>query len=399
MSFLELPPEIRTEIYSLLLHPSANRKDLGEGYSVYNYRESLVLYRVNRQIYHEARKIFRSLNIFVMIETPWKDAKHHVAVDGHVYLVCAGSRANAFKDYILSASIGAPQHHFYPDMDRFIILLEDLDKFCTSWFYSNLSMPVLNNHLSLDLVLRDPFTPDDEEKIVPKAIQRRLLQPFGKIKGLQNMTLTGDPKPYDSVEKELRAEMTVPLDSPEECLRRATRLKDLGNVELQAGRIDEALELYRQSFFAMHIIVNGRNRQVHGDQYFDKELTEEPFRGKSGSTERTHLRIRLVANTILAYLKLKDYDMAIHTGMRSIKILRFSIGVNEDEGASDPTQEAFLSFFAAVEMGKIYYRTALAYKELDDKYEARKLLKVAVLYLPNDRTVRAEMQACALRLG
>lgn len=398
MPFLELPPEIRTEIYSLILHPSANHRDLGDGYSTYNYREALVLFRVNRQVYYESRKVFRNLNTFVLIETPWKDAKHHVAVDGHVYIVSAGARADTFKDHTLGVAIGAPLHHLLPDFDRFVILLEDLEKFCKSWFYSNLSMPFLNHHLGLTLTLRDPYTPDDEEKIVPKAVQRRLLLPFGQIKGLKSLKITGSPKPYESVEKDLRSVMAIPLDSPEKCLRDATKFKDEGNVALNAGRIDEALESYRQAWLAMHIIVSGKNRHVHGDHYFDTELTEEPFVGKNGSTERTLLRIRLVANTVLAYLKLKDWDSAIHTGLRTIRILRFSIGVNEDEGASEPQQEAFTSFFAANEMGKIYYRTALAYKELDDKFEARRLLKVAVIYLPNDRRIHEAIQDCTLRI-
>ncbi|KAF1344465.1 hypothetical protein BDV97DRAFT_361722 [Delphinella strobiligena] len=398
MPFLSLPPEVRDEIYSHFFRPSAIRRDDGAGGFIYNYREALVLFRVNRQVHHESRRIFRKLNTFILIETPWKDAKQHVAQDGHVYLITAGARADDFTDHTLQVSIRAPQHHLYPDLDRFVIHLDDLDKFCTSWFYSNISMPFLNNHLSLELILRDPYTPDHEEKRVPKAVQQHLLMPFGRVKGLQSLAVKGDPKPYTSVEKDMRAEMDTPLDSPEKCLRDATRLKDEGNVELQAGRYKEALELYRQAWLAMHIIVNGKSRHVHGDHYFDKELTEEPFSGKNGSTERTTLRIRLVANTILAYLKLEDYDMAIHTGLRTIKIIRFSIGVPEEEGAGDPSQEAFTSFFAAAEMGKIYYRTALAYKALDDKYEARKLLKVAVLYLPNDPNIHREIQACALRI-
>ena len=53
----------------------------------------------------------------------------------------------------------------------------------------------------------------------------------------------------------------------------------------------------------------------------------------------------------------------------------------------------------ANEMGKIYYRTALAHKAKDDKSEARRLLKVAQVYLPRDQNVAREVAACALRLG
>ncbi|KAL1305810.1 hypothetical protein AAFC00_003972 [Neodothiora populina] len=403
---LQLPAELRTEIYSLLFAPWNNRREISEDDATYNYREALALFRVNRQIYLESRKVFQRLNSFVLIETPWTDAKHHVAVDGHVYLLCAGAQADNFKDHTMHVTIQAPQHHLRPAMDRFVIVLDDLDKFCTSWYYSHLSMPGLNQHLSLHLYLRDPYAAvapaetGNEEKLISPALQRRLLAPFGKIKGLLSLTVDGDPKPLASVEADMRAVMAIPLDSPESCLLKSTKLKDEGNVALQTGHYTEALELYRQAWHAIHIIVSGKQRHVHGDNYFDRELTDpnSPFVGRSGSTERTLLRIRLVANSVLAYLKLNDLDMAVHTGMRTIRILRFSIGVDENEGANDPAQEAFTSFFAAAEMGKIYYRTALAYKGLDDKYEARRLLKVAVLYLPNDQNVHREIRECALRI-
>lgn len=399
MQFLELPPEIRTQIYAHILSPATNRLDLGEGYTSYNFKEALQVLRVNRQVYYESRKVFHDLNTFVRIATPWRDAKHHVSVEGYVYIMVAGAAANKFQQHSLSVTIDAPRHSLTHELDKFVVHLEDLEGFCRSWFYSNVSMPFLNAHLTLALNLRDPFTPQDEEKHVPKARQRRLLLPFGQVKGLQRVVVSGDPEPYESVIKEMRAEMAVPLDSPEKCLVESTRLKDEGNVHLKAERPLEALESYRKAWLAMHIIVKGKIRHVHGDQYFERGLEEAPFEGQHGGTVRVVLRIRLVANTILAYLKLKDYDMAIHTGMRTIKIMRSSIGLAEDEAASDATQEALTRFAASAEMGKIYYRTALAWKELDDKSEARKLLRVAVVYLPNDQIVRRELAACALRLG
>lgn len=399
MNLLELPPEIRTQIYAHILSPAANRRELGEGYTSYNFAEALRIFHVNRQIYYESRKVFHDLNTFVRIATPWRDAKHHVSVEGYVYIMVAGAAANKFNQHSLSMTIDAPRHSLSHELDRFVVHLEDLEGFCKSWFYSNLSMPFLNAHLTLALHLRDPFTSEIGEKHVPKARQRRLFMPFGQVKGLQRIVISGDPEPYESVVKEMRAEMAIPLDSPEKCLEAATRLKDEGNVHLQAGRYTEALETYRRAWLAMHVIIKGKVRHVHGDQYFDRKLDQAPFEGQDGGTVRVVLRIRLVANTVLAYLKLEDYDMAIHTGMRTIKVMRSSIGLNEDEPASDPTQEALTQFAASAEMGKIYYRTALAWKAMDDKYEARKLLKVAVVYLPNDRIVQKEMADCALRLG
>jgi len=321
-----------------------------------------------------------------------------VCEEGNVSLITKDVWADKFDSHTLHVKIAAQAYHRHYEFDRFVFLVEDLDKFCTSWFYSNLSNPYLNSHLNLTLTLRDPFTPADAEKKIPQALQQRLLLPFGKIKELRSLEISGSPKPLPSIEQEMRATMAIPLASPSQCLIDATSLKDQGNTELKSNRPTAALELYRQAWHAIHIIVDGRHRVVHGDPFFDCELTTPPFSGKNGSAERTILRIRLVANTVLAYLMLKDHDTAKFIGLRTIKILRYSIGVDEDEGADDAAREAFTSFFAAGEMGKIYYRTALACKELDDKAEARRLLKVAVLYLPNDPAVQRELAACALRI-
>lgn len=80
-------------------------------------------------------------------------------------------------------------------------------------------------------------------------------------------------------------------------------------------------------------------------------------------------------------------------------MLRQAIGMRENEDAARAEDEAVLDFVAANEMGKIYYRTALACKAMDNKSAARKLLRVAHIYLPHDKNVAAEIAACALRLG
>ncbi|EPS45700.1 hypothetical protein H072_313 [Dactylellina haptotyla CBS 200.50] len=409
-NFLDLPPELRNQIYSYLLSPFSNRRHLGDSFYAYDYSPSLVLYRLNRQIYLESRKIFHSLNTFVRISTHWEQAKHHVALEGQVSILLSSPEANKFPLDTLSVTIDT----FYPNSEfetvayyHFIILFEtgDLARFCRSWYYSSLNMPYLNSHLSLDLALHDPYTstspfPMTGEPHIPKLKQSQLLEPFKQVKQLRGFQVSGNVTAYPSLVKSLNTEMKKSLDPPEKCLERATELKDLGNAALTSGKYKEAIEYYNKAFFAVHVIIDGKNRRVYGDAWFDATITEEgPFKGQHAGTARIIIRVRLVANTILAYLKLNNYDMAIHTGMRTIKIMRTSIGLDEDEGATDPNLEAMVGFVASGEMGKIYYRTGMAYKAIDEKSDARKLLKVAAVYLPNDKTVKQDLASVALRLS
>ncbi|KAF3904862.1 hypothetical protein ABW20_dc0106347 [Dactylellina cionopaga] len=408
-NFFDLPAELRNQIYTYLLAPYSNRRYLGDHYYEYDFSDSLVLYRLNRQIYLESRKIFHSLNTFVRVSTPWEQAKHHIALDGPVSILFASPEADSFTQHTLSITIEA----FYPNpendlpLHHFIILLEtgDLYRFCRSWFYSSVNMPHLNEHLTLTLSLYDPYTsaspfPITGEPHLSKEKQRRLLDPFHQIHQLHGFKVTGDCPVYPSLLKALESALRTPLDPPEKCLERATELKDLGNTALTAGKYKEAISYYNDAFLAIHIMIEGKDRRVYGDAWFDKTITAPgQFENQHAGTARMVIRVRLVANTVLAFLKLKDFDMATHTGMRTIKIIRTSIGLDEDEGATDPALEAMAGFVASPELGKIYFRTAMAYKESDDKLEARKLLKVAALYLPHDKTVRQELAAVALRLG
>ncbi|KAF2163293.1 hypothetical protein M409DRAFT_26334 [Zasmidium cellare ATCC 36951] len=399
LNLLTLPPEIREEIYRLILHPNANRRYHEDEYTSYDFKPALVLFRINRQIYLESRKVFRELNTFVRIETPWAETQQHVQLEGHVPIVVNKDRAYNFEGHTMNVLIDAPHHMSLElNIQRFIILLDDLEKFTRMWHYADLTYPGLNEHLRLELQLRDPYAPDWEEKRMTKALQRRLLLPFGDVKNVNETVVGGDIKPYQAIEKELRELQSKPHLSPEHCLRESTRLKLEGNAELKEGRYREALELYNQAWHAIHVVIKGRKRHIHGDAFFGRELREEPFVGKNGQAERLLLRVQLVANTCLAYLKLEEWDQCRFWGHRSISMLREAMGA-DDRMTIIPEEEAVLGFPAADQMGKIYYRTAVACKMLEDESEARKLLRVAAVYLPRDENIRREIAATALRLG
>ncbi|WPH03023.1 Hypothetical protein R9X50_00589700 [Acrodontium crateriforme] len=398
--FLALPPEIREQIYRIILHPSANRVTLPDEYTHYDFRQALTVLLINRQIHHEALKIFRELNCFVRIETPWPEAQTHVATQGHVPMVAVGEKASRFTNHSLCVRIDAPEVPMLSgDEQAFLVLSGDLDKFCQMWFYSNLSHPGLNPQLRLTLWLRDPFANSGEyEARMTEARQKELLFPFGRVKDLRSVLIAGELKPSPAIKDEMARLQAIPTPSAEHCLAEATRLKLEGNTALARNEYAATLEYYRQAWLAMHVVIKGRLRYIHADAFFGRELREAPYTGKLGQAERLILRVQLVANTCAVYLKMKEWEECVFWGMRTINMLREAMGADERQEIS-PEDEAVLGFPAADQMGKIYYRTAVAQKELDDKAEARRLLRVAAVYLPRDESVRKEIAACALRLG
>jgi hypothetical protein len=78
VSLFSLPLELREQIYSLYFKPSDrlhHSQSLNEqGFFGGVYRFDFDLWRVNRQIYNEAKAVWKRENIFVKIATPWPSA-------------------------------------------------------------------------------------------------------------------------------------------------------------------------------------------------------------------------------------------------------------------------------------------------------------------------------------
>ena len=53
--------------------------------------------------------IFRTLNVFMRVETPWSEAEQHVNVVGHVPILMQGARASRFRGHTMQVTIETPE--------------------------------------------------------------------------------------------------------------------------------------------------------------------------------------------------------------------------------------------------------------------------------------------------
>ncbi|KAF2465282.1 uncharacterized protein BDR25DRAFT_396286 [Lindgomyces ingoldianus] len=386
--FLQLPLELREEIYSYYFDP-ASRLSPGELGGV-QYKFEFSLYRVSKQVYTEAQTVFRRRNVFVRIETPWSEAVKHIAHDNFVPIVAAANR-DLFRYHHGLISINAPA---LDDLHAIIILVDDLHLFAQVWYYSALNWPNLNEHLRVTFVLQDPYYSADP-KPIPIVLQKRLLLPFENVKGLYEVEVQG----YDEgVKLELERRMAIPYDSVQACCERSTAFMESGDRAMAEGRPDQALQLYVKALHAIHIIVDGRTRRVLADNFFHSAIESGRYSGQTGITVRIILRIKLVSRTINAYLKRQQWEEAAFWGLRSIKIMR---------EAMDTEFEDFLAqFVGAFDVGLIYLRTAVAFRKMEDskseelkQYKdedvasSRELFPIAIKYLqgPHQRLIRKEL--------
>ena len=413
LGFFNYPPEIREQVYKILLRSANHRYESAIQSLGPYYRFDLAILRVNKLIHHEATKIFHD-NLFVKISTPWPEAIAHVNSEGKVAVVAMGERAKHFRNYHLRTHINTPDltpwsahpHESY----SMVTCIQELEAFTRIWYYSNLNnMRQLNPHLTLLLKVQNPHLPNEK---LPKAIQERLLLPFGQVKDLHSMQVEFFPDTSSDDSSEVKLKETVvksqaiPAPTPEECIGSALAYKTAGNKRMEVKDYEGALEEYFKAFAAIHVIVNGRDREIHCDAYYGQELQSGPYQHQYGHYIRMMLRVQLVANAVLAYIKLQRWDDAYFWGRRSIVMFRTSMtGVDDigGEGWEEWVQESHsMSFGAKNEMGKLFYRTALAARNdpqnvEKDEDEIDALIMAAGKYLPDDKIVRAEVEAMNLR--
>ena len=399
--FLDYPAEIREQIYSDILSTTSSKVESVDPDEPAHYEYQLAILLTCHQIYREAKKVFQD-NVFVKITTPWPEAIDHIRSEGKVPSVMTGEQAEIFRGFHLWVFIDSPAHSWPNCQERYsmLIALEDLEPFNRFWHFSNLNHYGLNRNLRLKLTIQDPHVPDRK---IPKTLQTRLLLPFGMIKDIDSFSVHGS-KLLPSVDEALHKERAIPDPTPEQCLEKGFALKDAGNALLKLGLHREALQKYIDSFDAIHIHVSGRVRTVHCDGFYIRDLVSGTYKGQRGDYARMILRVQLVANTVLAYLKLEDFVEAHFWGKRSILLFRLSVTGQESDEIGGDGQDWLIQtwpvrFPAHDAMGKIFYRTALASRALGEVVEMKTLIKAAAVYLPHDEIVQKELRALEEKQG
>jgi hypothetical protein len=200
---------------------------------------------------------------------------------------------------------------------------------------------MLNDRLSTSFDLVSPET--------PLPLQRRLLLPFTQIKGLYNMDLTNYSP---TVATELRKGMSTPLPTLQQSVESAADFLEKGDVALASHDPKLALDLYTQSFRAIHILIAPRSRRILADIFFHATIPAGRFAHQTGSTVRVVLRLKLVSRFILTHLHLKEPREAAFWGLRSIRIMRESMDVEYEDFLSE--------FVGGEDVRMIYVRAGIA---------------------------------------
>jgi len=253
--------------------------------------------------------------------------------------VCAQKQAAQFQGEHALVTITAPTDEEPPD-HAMVVLLDDLPLFTQNWHYSELRYPDLKHQLKATFTLRAP---------AHKALQEKILLPFGQVKGLHSIDAPGFSA---QVKQELQRRMATPAPTLRECCDAATQLLAQGDGALAAGNPTAALDTYARAFKAIHILIEGRTRRILVDTFFHSTIPDGPYAGQTGITVRVTLRLRLVARTMAAHLALGAWADAAFWGTRSIRSIQDAMGTDVEDLLS--------AFLGDADTGLIYVRTAVA---------------------------------------
>lgn len=359
---LTLPPEIREQIYSILLRSANNRIEPPKSPSPDRQKEEVLeedkegtgpvykfdlrVLRLCRLVYTEAKKIFDN-NIFVKVTTGWEKAISHVNVDGNVGLILRDESdrtrrpASDFTIFHLRVLVESPDFPYVGaytnETFSLVTCLEDVELYARIWQFSNLSSGrALNPHLTLRLDLKNPR---NSNVPLPRRLQEKLLLPFGKVKDLPDTSFDFHGSPFfpsgvvdPTVCAAVEAEQAIPTPTPSQCLEDCNRLLQSGKTLYNERKYEQALTTFLKSFEHIHIFNRGREREVHCDAYYSLDIPDREFKGQSGQHVRMRLRVELVASVMRTFVQLGQFAEAWFWGKRSIRTFRYSMQDTDEIG-------------------------------------------------------------------
>lgn len=255
--FLDLPREIRDEIYSLLLHSSRlpNPAFTCSGGAVIKYGGlkgvHLAILCTNRQVANEARDVFYRINRFVRVSIllDAADASDLMTAFSSKYLpvpmvLQSPSDVERFKGFIMEYTISRTRCRTnLAGWIEGVMLHRDLHLLCLSLEqHVNLRFNAFGAVTSHSITLRNPF--ESTDRSYPTIDQQKtLLSPFAKLRGFQYVSV------YGAVDPSLAAHFMTqgrakPYVDAEAILQDLRHQEQLGHDYLRQNQLDKAHETW-----------------------------------------------------------------------------------------------------------------------------------------------------------
>lgn len=391
--FLDLPGEIRNNIYDLLLCSWKDELEQdGRGGVAKRFAEydAMDMLRTNKQIHQEAFDYMMKRNQFVRVTCRGLDVNTLFLGDEIIPIVSDGKRAKQFERYMMHLTLSKPA--LSSDRSDFsehelMILRSDLPALCRELDIESTMTGVYsqaNEHLSICVTIS--LNPSHAEMFTP-VIQQHLLEPIAThLRGVANLTINGPVS--TQIAEAVKSRVAEPRwTDPKATLDSIHTGMDVGKRQWQNNEYYTAaqswdyamrtLERMRHSSSWLSLKESGGEDFVNAtaDLYFTLNLLRAAFLQVDMSGQHAFIRRMVERNGArsLAYLRKCETASALfaqHAG-----------------GTWAPSNE---------QVSKMLYRQARCLRLLkasDNVVRAVTLIEQAAALAPNDMAIRDEKDA------
>ncbi|KAF1972850.1 hypothetical protein BU23DRAFT_144373 [Bimuria novae-zelandiae CBS 107.79] len=413
--FLDLPRELRDEVYKLLLcnfkaAPKLYVNDVDDkpcGYYVRTIHPAIL--RVNKQLHREAYAIMVKTNRFIHCKFYGRLPFEQMLEANTQRIICHHTdQVTAFTGYTMSVSV-APEGlaWFHPEMHQFVardntmavhcmILGEDCAGLTTT--LSDLHMP--NHAKTLDVTVavapylegrmlmeREPLDPFFNEC----GTQEDLLAPFRKkLRGMQNFKITGvDPTLVIAVKEDIAKDEWT---DPKAVIAGLQAAKQRGNDAFKAKELRLASQAWEDAVSdveRIHGSSSWRGLVAKGDTAFIDAVVELYV---LMCLNITHAQLTGTENPIHGYPP--SHDKIAHLQLAEHQIDRIMIARKPNWWRKDYVWDP-----SEAQLAKILFRQAMCMKadamlNYDPRVmmDALRQLSLALQIMPNDPAIKREIE-------
>jgi hypothetical protein len=391
--FLDLPGEIRNNIYDLLLcswedgFEQDGRGGVAKRCAEY---DATALLRTNKQIHEEAFDYMMKRNQFVRVTCRGFDVHTLFLGDEVIPIVSRGHRAKQFEGYMMHLTLSKPalsserpnfsEHELMMLRSDLPVLCRELDIESTmTGIYST-----ANEHLSICATVS--FNPAHAEMFTP-AIQQHLLEPIAtNLRGVTNLSISGPVS--TQIAEEVKSEVAQPRwTDPKATLESIHTGMDVGKRQWQNNEYYTAaeswdyamrtLERMRHSSSWLSLKKSGGEDFVNAtaDLYFTLNLLRAAFLQVDMAGEHAFIRRLVERNGARSLAHLRKCETAS------------ALFAQHAGGTWAPSNE---------QVSKMLYRQARCLRLLkasDNVVRAVTLIEQAAALAPNDIAIRDEKDA------
>jgi hypothetical protein len=392
--FLDLPGEIRNNIYDLLLCSWNDELEIEPGFiskvsrRCPSYPASALL-RANKQIHNEASDYMIKRNQFVRITCRGMDVRNLFLEDGIPVVSTDAYEVTRFKGYImhmtLSKPVFAPNAYAFSEYDM-MMLRADLPNLCSKLDVESVmtdANSTTSEHTSLHASIQ--FNSTYSRFFTPK-IQEHLLQPIATLlRGMPNLQISG---PIDaSVAKNVIASVAQPRwTDPSSTLGEIHTGVDVGKRQWQQNN-------YYLASAAWNYSLRTLERMRHSSSWH--VLSQSGGLDFVNNTADLYFTLHLLSSAFL------QIDMATNTSLLPRNGLASLAHLRKCETASARfAQHASATWTPSPQQqGKMMFRQAKCLRLMRDaaaRGKAVALIEQAVVLAPNDLAIRDEKDAIGM---